>query len=83
MIEQERANSNDEDDVVAVEDGGNDEEDEYANEVQLEDTFMVDLSEILQRIHREVHGEEGCVELQDELHADQELEIVVRTSHYT
>ena len=36
---------------------------------------MVDLSEILLRIHGEVHGAEGCVELQDELHAGQELEL--------
>ena len=33
LVEQERGNLNDEDDVVAVEDGGNYEEDEYANEV--------------------------------------------------
>ena len=50
-------------------------EDVYADDVQPEDTFMVDLSEILLRIHGEVHGEDGYVELQDEIPAGQEFEL--------
>ncbi|KAG2215482.1 hypothetical protein INT45_006336 [Circinella minor] len=64
---------NSEENMIAVEEDPNDEEDE--DEVLPEDRFMIDLSEILLRIHGEVHGEEGYAELQEELPADQGFEL--------
>ena len=44
--------------MIAVEDSVNNEEDKDTDKVQPENTFMVDLSEIVLRIHGEVHEEE-------------------------
>ena len=66
---------NSEENMIAVEEDQNDEEDEDDDEELPEDTFMIDLSEILLRIHGEVHGEEGYAELQEELPAGQEFEL--------
>ncbi|KAI7856125.1 hypothetical protein BDC45DRAFT_567627 [Circinella umbellata] len=63
----------DEESIIAEDDYLSDEEDEH--EVLPEDAFMIDLPELLLRIHGEIHGEESYAELQDELPAGQEFEL--------
>ncbi|KAI7846605.1 hypothetical protein BDC45DRAFT_576978 [Circinella umbellata] len=65
---------NSEENMIAVEENPNDEEDDENEELR-EDTFMIDLSKILLHIYGEVHGEEGYAELQEELPAGQEFEL--------